>query len=260
MRAIRRLGDARVVPASRPEALAQALIDADSLPTAAWDIEDPTRPGQRHRRLPGCAHKVVRWAFEAQGLYTAPGGDVNAPGAPLPVDVYIADARPAREPDADDDALHPAGHYLPVSLHWQESSLAPAPAWQADAAAVTVAADGSIRVRVGNRGQDAAEAVTVAAWWAAWPAGSTPPLWGDGSWTECTNPPAPQDIAAGSSVDFDGLSHARPADRYVLLVISSCEADRSNLHPAPALACTRHATPLEDLVSGDNNLALLVID
>ena len=42
-------------------------------------------------------HKVIRWAFEAQGLYNPFGKITNAPGTPPPVDVYIKDLRPTSE-------------------------------------------------------------------------------------------------------------------------------------------------------------------
>jgi hypothetical protein len=37
-------------------------------------------------RIGGCVHKVIRWAFEAQGLYRS---FTNAPGYPPPVDIFI---------------------------------------------------------------------------------------------------------------------------------------------------------------------------
>ena len=42
-------------------------------------------------------HKVIRWAFEVQGLYNPFGKITNAPGAPPPVDIYIEDLRPTLE-------------------------------------------------------------------------------------------------------------------------------------------------------------------
>ncbi len=48
-----------------------------------------------HHQIGGCYWKVIRWAFEKQGLYQLPGTPTpnNAPGAPPPVDVYIDDGR-----------------------------------------------------------------------------------------------------------------------------------------------------------------------
>lgn len=259
MQAIHLLGDARVLPASRPEAFEAALALADTARADPWEIVDPVDPAVSHRRVPGCAHKLVRWAFEAQGLHTAPGGDVNAPGAPLPVDVYIADGRPDREPDPYGEVVYAPGHYLPVSLHWQDAPAAPVPAWQAQAQALVVRADGSVEVRVGNRGQQAALGVGVEAWWAPWPTGQDAPLWNDGTWAACTGAPAAQDIPAGGSAVFTGLDHPPPAGRYLLLARASCAADRSNLDATPALACSLEPTRLDDLVAGDNNLALRVV-
>ena len=41
----------------------------------------------------GAYHKVIRWAFEMQGLFRPPGAPNTDPGAPPPVDVYIDDGR-----------------------------------------------------------------------------------------------------------------------------------------------------------------------
>ncbi len=78
LQALRLLGDARVLPARRPEQLAEALMLADTTLTSDWDVTWPlgsSAPTDRFRRVGGCAHKAVRWAFEAQGLYALPGQD-----------------------------------------------------------------------------------------------------------------------------------------------------------------------------------------
>jgi len=41
----------------------------------------------------GAYHKVIRWAFEVQGLFRASGAPTTEPGAPPEVDVYIDDGR-----------------------------------------------------------------------------------------------------------------------------------------------------------------------
>ncbi len=73
-------------PATNPDhamKFANALISAD---LADWTSE----------RINGGAYgKVIRWAFEKQGLYQSPGAPttVTTPGAPPDVDVYIDDGR-----------------------------------------------------------------------------------------------------------------------------------------------------------------------
>jgi zinc metalloprotease ZmpB len=59
----------------------------------------------------GAYNKVIRWSFERQGLYQAPGAPtpVTTPGQPPPVDVYIEDGRGGEYP------------YQPV--HWNNTSI-----------------------------------------------------------------------------------------------------------------------------------------
>ena len=64
-----------------PEVYATAMMDAD---TGTPDFEGIAGGG---------VHKVVRWAFEKQGLYRPPGAPTTDEGAPPDVDVYIDDGR-----------------------------------------------------------------------------------------------------------------------------------------------------------------------
>ncbi len=262
LKALHLMGDARVAPAGVPEALAVAMMEADTTLKTLWDVEYPKASGQHHRRIGGSAHKAIRWAFEAQGLYVKPGSDGNAPGAPPAVDVYIASGRAETDPTPYGDVFYGPGNYMPVSLHWQADA-GPAPEWQAHADALVVQADGSIHVNVGNRGDQTAQAATVDVWWASWPAGTEPPQWPDTArWTACV-PTAgllPQDILPGDRARFGPFQHARPAERYVVLARSRCEADRANIDPTTLLACSFLPTPLVDLVANDNNLGLRVVD
>jgi hypothetical protein len=72
-----------VAPPQNAVDFADALMEADLLLTAFEG-----HPG-------GTAHKVVRWAFEQQGLYQPTGAPqpVVSSGAPPEVDVYIDDGR-----------------------------------------------------------------------------------------------------------------------------------------------------------------------
>jgi hypothetical protein len=208
-------------------------------------------------RVGGCAHKVVRWAFEAQGLFAAAGPDavINAPGRPPQVDIFIDD----RRPDADADVKR--GGYVPVSL---DRHSVPA-AWHASAEALTVVND-ELFVQAGNRGQQVAQQVVVRALFAEWnPAAPHPPAWGAPSWTALAPAPSgPQDVAPGappvSFGPFSGLPARIPNNpkRYVIVAEATCAADRANSDPLTLLPCANPGTPLIDLVSGDNNLALLV--
>ncbi len=266
MRALSLLGDARVVPAQRAEQLAQALMDADTTQVVPWDVTFPigsTHPDDHYRRHGGCAHKAVRWAFEAQGLYALPGQDGYSPGAPPAVDVYIASRRPVVDPTPYGTVTYGPGSYLPVSLHWQDAGSTDMPLWQAHGDAIQVdRLNGDIVVTVGNRGREVATDVDVEVWWAPWPAGESPPQWADGTWVSCTppSPPSRQDVPPGTTAVFGGFKHQAPVQRYVVLAQVRCADDRANIDPAGGLLCATQPTRLDDLVAGDNNLGLRVVE
>ena len=83
IRGIGSLATTPITPTPNPTVWVTALQNAD-IGTAMLDDQ----PG-------GCCVKVIRWAFEQQGLFQPPGAPVPVvtPGAPPPVDVYIDDGR-----------------------------------------------------------------------------------------------------------------------------------------------------------------------
>jgi hypothetical protein len=240
-----------------PDQIVDAMTDADT-GTGRWRIRFPKNTGPRYLRIGGCAHKLIRWAFEAQGLYAPPDELTNAPGLPPPVDVYIDDGRPR----AADGIGYGPGSYLPVSLHWDRNQAAgdPVPRWQASGEAIAV--NGSdIRVTVGNRGTQPASDVRVSVWWRAWPANTDPPTWRHGiGWTPCTPAvSAGQTIGASATATFGPFTHQPPGGRYLVLAQATCGGDRANTDPASNMPCSQRETPLRDLVAGDNNLGLRVM-
>src|SRR5262249_41141423 len=90
IRAVGLLPLAEVVPTLSVDAWVTALIDAD-IGTGSFEGV----PG-------GTVHKLIRWAFEKQGLYQQPGAPppphVATTGAPPDVDVYIDDGRGGEYP------------------------------------------------------------------------------------------------------------------------------------------------------------------
>jgi hypothetical protein len=268
LRAVQILGTSLVVPANEPDQFVSALIDADinTASNAPWQVSFPSvfpvGTTDTFSRIGGCVHKVIRWAFEAQGLYTQAGTITNAPGTPPPVDVFIADRRPQIDATAQID--YGPGSYNPVSLDWDihQSQTSDLPAWQAGQAAITFAANHQISVSVGNRGTAAATNVAVSVWWHEWPTGQLPPDWDSTSWTPCApTSNATLTINPGTQVPF-GPFAAVPTvanKRYLLLARASCPDDLANIDPATNLPCSQQPTPLIDLVANDNNLALLVV-
>ena len=77
MRPIQLLGSEPIVPAYKVDAFVDALIDAD-VGTQVWDVAatwpEAASPRPVHR-VGGCVHKVIRWAFERQGLYAQVADD-----------------------------------------------------------------------------------------------------------------------------------------------------------------------------------------
>ena len=170
MRAISLLGPDSIAPARTPDQFVSALIDAD-LGTAGhpggWTIQPDwpfrsTEPHAARRRSGARVHKVIRWAFEQQGLYASadPLAVVEGPGQPPAEDVYIADRR--RTP--------PDGGYHPVALHWPTAGDT---AWMADD---SLRRQGRrVWLWVANRGQQPAESLRVRLWACA--ATADAPVW-----------------------------------------------------------------------------------
>src|SRR5262245_34542356 len=264
LRAIELLGTSALVLANDADQLVSKLILADSL-ESRWNVEFPTKSGNKYARVGGCAHKVIEWAFEAQGMNAPPGKITNGPGRPPPVDVFIADRRPVVDTSVFDDIEHGPGSYVPVSLHWDpgQNEANDAPLWQATADAIKVQGN-SITVTVGNRGAHRANNVTVRVLFREWPAGTNQPLWepASPSWRECTpDQTAAQNIDPKGSASFS-FTHGTggaPAKRYIIFAQATCDDDRANTEQATKLPSSKCKTPLVDLVSGDNNLGLRVV-
>jgi hypothetical protein len=229
-----------------PDQLVWLLTEAD---IGTW----PGVPGPIYKRVGGCAHKVIRWAFEAQGLYatTDPLEVVDAPGKPPDVDVFIDDRR------ADAKGDYPRGGYMPVSLHADERRKPPD--WHASSDAIQVK-NRRVTVQVRNRGHRSADDVTVHVWWTRWPANRPLPDWDATKWTRLGSigpkrvPPWPHPAAIAFG-PFPGLPALPPGQRLLILAAATCHADPAN-NLATGLPCSRVPTPLVDLVAGDNNLGL----
>jgi len=262
MKGIGLLADVRFAPADRAEDFVDALIAAD-IGTLTFTPPAPARIG-------GCAHKVIRWAFEAQGMYPAdPAVINNAPGSPEPVDIYIEDDRPHAETLRHCSVHHGPGTYVPVSLDWGKYAPGGAgigkPKWFMKD---DPPSGGPVFVTVGNRGAQTATEVTVSVWWRAWAEGTDPPQWDATQWT-ASGPQPPQDVPAGGTRVFGGFDLSANPGRYLVFVQATCEDDFANTDPlrilpgnvlsGTGLPCSRLSTPLPDLVASDNNLGLTVV-
>jgi len=259
MRTLQVLGDSKVTPAMKPEQFVQAMIEADEA-TGNWQISYAL-PGQgpkSYSRVGGCTTKVIRWAFEAQGLY----GNGNNRGSPDLVDIYVKSNRKLTDETMQGIIKYDEGSYVPASLHWQaDASQAAVPDWQADKDHGIKWDDqqNKIVVTVGNRGSQPASNVRVSAWAAAWQNGPPPPDWktSGGAWSQLQPNSPNKPIGASQSETFE-FDFNPGAGGHVVVAIAHCPEDPANVFDA-SHTCSSLATPLVDVVAGDNNMGLLAI-
>lgn len=253
MKGLGLLGDARFAPANRADQFAAALIEAD-IGTETFTLPVGDNGAVILPRTGGSAHKLIRWAFEAQGMYAPPGAVNNAPGSPEAVDIYIADRRPAVETTPAAPVAHGPGSYVPVSLDWDGT-----PRWFATGAAMDRQRD-QMYVTVNNRGRQVANGVTVTLLSRLWPQGAPPPLWERAQWNAGASTLPAQNVNPGQAVRFGPFALPTAAGRHLVLAEATCAGDRANSDPLSNLPCSRLPTPLPDLVGGDNNLGLRIVE
>lgn len=236
MRGISLLGPDSVAPARTPDQFVSALIEAD-LGTGAWNVEATwpfNRDARKLRRQGGRVHKVIRWAFEQQGLYATvdPLATCDGLGLPPAVDVFIADRK------------RPGGGYDPIPLRPRDHG------WHAAADALQRQGQGrrQLVVTVGNRGSTAALQTCLRVWLAPAAPGGTV------RWAAARLAVAPQNIPGDANVQF---TLSLPANAGVqplwILVSADAPADPSNLTDDLPPASWPE---LLELVAHDNNLAL----
>ncbi|MEP1200232.1 hypothetical protein [Tateyamaria sp.] len=218
----------------------------------------------------GLTHKVVRWAFETQGMFVddvevTRNGMGNAPD----VDVYIQDRRPQSEMVNGSSFAYGYGSYCPVSLDWGD-----APLWQTP-----------FEITIGNRGSKNAALCHMRKWFGF--VFNANEDWGLTSniiwWPHALNENV-ADIAAGERRTFtaenanaenEAIAAIRAlADEQAptlatvhgfVLYELTCPNDRANTDPLQDLpvavdlsVADLPKTPraLTDLVANDNNLGL----
>jgi len=242
MRGISLLGPDTLAPARTPDQFVSALIDAD-LGTGEWII-DATWPFNRTpregvRRQGGRVHKVVRWAFEQQGLYATPDPRETAEGPGLPplVDVYIADRRRGDGKPGD-------GGYAPVPLRHEDDD----EPWHAHPD--WLRREGrQLKVTVANRGQQAAVATGLRVWVSR--RASKDKV----TWKAVPIAVERQDVASGGKVEFVLQLPVDAGTQPLWFLVSvNAAADPSNLaddEPPP-----EPWDKVLELVAHDNNLAL----
>ena len=206
------------------------------------DAGTPTIQG-----IPGGAiGKVVRWAFEKQGLYQPAGAPtpVTTPGAPPDVDVYIDDGRNGEYPYLED--------------FWENTSiwnlLSPNPATTpGDHQTPVVGVTNYAYVQVSNRGVQPANGVVVSGYHCR---PSTGLLWPD-DWQAMTTASIafPSAVAPGTSVVVGPFEWTpTTVGHECMLMTVSATGDLSNADTASGLPCATGPTPHWRLVPFDNNI------
>jgi hypothetical protein len=218
----------------------------------------------------GAARKVVRWAFEAQGMFSPnPNVNHNAPGLPPQVDIYIPDLRPLRETTENGWVEHGPGGYVPVSLDWNDT--ASGRRWQNDPAALGNGFAPAVTIR--NRGHEPASGISLR-WWVGVATGDPDaPDWDTGArivWLVSGTEQIAEGVAPGGSrtvkpsIESESADTSSHTGSLVVMVEVSCPDDRANSAPEGLLACAIAAgamppavpMALADLVANDNNLGL----
>jgi hypothetical protein len=195
----------------KPEVLVDALIEADASTASFAGFAR------------GSLGKVIRWAFEQQGLYQAAGDDAVSltAGAPPPVDVYIDDG-PGRKggylPYLD-DFLSPPGLWNRVQKDGVQAHEAP-----------NVGVPNFAYVQVSNRGTTVASQVDVFAFQMQ---DGAQGRWRD-DWVNVAGGPlrVPAPIPAGGKAVVGPIEWTPHAAQDHLLVYVDAPGDRSSLAEA----------------------------
>ncbi|TYO67236.1 hypothetical protein FXV83_06350 [Bradyrhizobium hipponense] len=236
LRAIASLGLVDTEPTSEAGQFATALMEAD-VGTPDLDYEGSKRRG-------GMLHKVIRWAFEQQGLYQlAPGGCRNEPGRPPAIDVYVDDGRAGSYGYTD------GWHALPQVLWVCNGADCGAPGEPPRSGYVNY-----VYVKLGNRGDQPAIAASVDIFAAI---GDATETWdvARGGWQKLQGNYQPQDVHPGEMVKFGPFEWTPQAGvRNALLVRATVAGDRSNIDDDCTLPCAVGPMLLAELIRTDNNL------
>lgn len=200
----------------------------------------------------GAARKVIRWAFEKQGLYQpvpAPS-PVKTRGAPPAVDVYINDSR-----NGEYDYLASFDNAPGIWNRQKNDGV------QVNQTPV-LGATNYVYVTVQNRGTQPAQGIQVKAYVSKvekaqkWDAEHT-------EFDELTlvTPINTSTIASGGSLNVGPFKWTpdRKYTKHTLLVSVSAQGDLSNIDPNSGLDCAKGPTDLENLVPFDNNLAIRTV-
>ena len=259
---------------SKAEMLELGMEEASLLMTTPIDVPAPPHGTVGNAPVPpvgdtwsgGVSQKVVRWAFEAQGMFVE---DVlqttNRPGLAAPVDIYVRDGRPTEEVLPGGTTSYGPGSYAPVSLDWTGDRK-----WMVD---------NEQGFTIGNRGQQPAGGIRRRMWLGRLQGDMTQDRWDLGNNIDWIlfHPVVGEvtELIAGGEVQVEipamfTLQMGVGGTTFIILLESSCNDDLANSDPQALLAAKIDNAngdkppvkprALADLVAGDNNLGLMLID
>jgi hypothetical protein len=235
VRAIASLGAVQTEPTREASQFATALMDAD-VGTTDLDYEGSTLRGGR-------LHKVIRWAFEQQGLYQVSSPGQNKPGSAPLIDIYVDDGRKGQYQYSDTWSA------LPEVL-WAQHS-------EGDGAPHEAPRPGYVNyvyVILRNRGAEPANGATVSVFAAT---GDAADVWNAAStgWELLDGDTTQRCVVNGASVKFGPFKWTPQAGkRNALLARATVAGDRSNIDTGSTLPCATAPVVVADLVRADNNL------
>jgi hypothetical protein len=256
--AIKALGPAAMVPGVEAYALAGAMIDVDIHQMDPWQPDGGLFPPLKapEPRRGGAVHKVVRWAFERQGLWAPPTGPRpwDKAGEAELVDAFIEDPRPWIE-----DSRRGTYEYTP---NWEAQPphllIASQPVLGSLDSPPHRNVKSFVFVRVQNRGTDPNPGNSTVTVFVSREGGGGPSPWhpaggGPHQWVALPAQP-PAVVTPGGFADF-GPFEWQPSHQgaHGLLACVDTPADRCNAFVA-AYACATGPTPLDQLVPFDNNI------
>ena len=214
----------------------------------AADAGDWTAAGE----VGGCYWKVIRWAFEKQGLYqpAATPKPNNNIGPPPPVDVYIDDGRHGEYSYVASDDYYDVQRFWENTEVWNRHH----PDGGLEHQTPIVGTSNYAYARVRNRGTSTATNITVRGWHCRPAAGL---IWPD-DWKPMTTTSltVPSLVPGGQTIVGPFDWHPEELGHECMLIGASAAGDRANNDPVTGLPCATGPTPIWRLVPCDNNLGL----
>ncbi|AMA55378.1 hypothetical protein [Bradyrhizobium sp. CCGE-LA001] len=237
VRAIASLGSVATQPTREAGQFATALMDAD--------VGTPYLDYDGSRRLGGMLHKVVRWAFERQGLYQASSAArVDEPGSPPPIDIYVDDGRGGQYKYCKHWHALPAVFWVRNAADGQRYDQTPRPGYV-----------NYVYVKLGNRGAQIATAASVDV---STVVGNHADTWDTdpNHWSPVNGNNTTTDVSPGEPSAIFGPFEWTPqaGKRNALLVRATVAGDRSNIDTGSTLPVATGPVTVADLVRTDNNL------